>query len=79
MQYNQNEVDQLKRDLKNVQDDYERTAHQLEQTLSEQNQTKEIQVMDQHQYKQQIAAMQKELSQLQRFKQDKMRENTMSQ
>lgn len=46
MQYNQKEVDQLKRELQNVQDDYQRTAHQLEQTLSEQNQTKEIQVMD---------------------------------
>ena len=52
MQYNQNEVDQLKRELKNVQEDYERTAYQLEQTLSEQNQTKEIQVKDSHQYKQ---------------------------
>lgn len=51
MQYNQNEVDQLKRELKNVQDDYQRTTHQLEQTLSDQNQTKEIQVQDQHQYK----------------------------
>ena len=79
MQCNQNEVDQLKRDLQNVQDDYQRTAHQLEQTLTEQNQTKEIQVMDQHQYKQQITAMQKELSQLKRFKQERIRENTMSQ
>ena len=61
-------MDQLKRELKNVQDDYQRTIHQLEQTLSEQNQTKEIQVIDQHQHKQQIAAMQKELSQLKRFK-----------
>lgn len=68
MQYNQNEVDQLKRELKNVQDDYQRTTDQLEQTLSEQNQTKEIQVQDQHQYKQQIAAMQAELSRLKRFK-----------
>ena len=44
-------MDQLKRELKNVQDDYQRTVHQLEQTISEQNQTKEIQAMDQHQYK----------------------------
>ena len=55
-------MDQLQRELKNVQDDYQRAIHQLEQTLSEQNQTKEIQVIDQQQYKQQIAAMQKELS-----------------
>jgi len=79
LQCNQNEVDQLKRDLQNVQNDYQRTAQQLEQTLNEQNQTKEIQVMDQHQYKQQITAMQKELSQLKRFKQEKIRENTISQ